>query len=388
MVASVDHLASSAGVAMLQQGGSAADAAVAASAVVAVTCPHLCGMGGDLFALVHDGTAPPAALNASGRAGSGADAERLRPTGYTTMPFTGDIRSASRARLRRRMAGAARAVRAAAARRGARPGHRATRRAGSRPRRCWPRPCCCCATSPAPTTSPADGRLRSGDRGAPPGRRTRPGGNRRPRTRRLLPRARSARDCSSSATASTRAADLAQPLADWVEPLHVRVWDHDVWTIPPNSQGYLTLLGAADRRRARAARRRPRTARWAHLLVEAARAAAHDRPSVLHEGADVSTLLDDAEVARRRALIDPSHRTTAARARRRRRHDVPVRGRPRPHGRVADPVERVGVRVARCSSRRPASACTTAASASRSSPAIPRSTGRAAGRRTRWRPRW
>src|SRR5881394_1678396 len=94
MVASVDHLASAAGVFMLEQGGSAADAAVAASAVLAVTTPHMCGMGGDLFALVHDGASPPAALNASGRAGSGADAERLRSQGHTDMPFVESLHSA------------------------------------------------------------------------------------------------------------------------------------------------------------------------------------------------------------------------------------------------------------------------------------------------------
>src|SRR5687768_4419317 len=95
MVCSVDHLASSAGVDVLRAGGSAVDAAVAASAVLAVTCPHLCGMGGDLFALVHQpGEPAPAALNASGRAGSGADPERLRAEGHATMPFHGDLRSA------------------------------------------------------------------------------------------------------------------------------------------------------------------------------------------------------------------------------------------------------------------------------------------------------
>src|SRR3954454_8472285 len=77
MVAAVDHLAANAGVAMLRNGGSAADAAVAASAVMAVTSQHMCGMGGDLFALVHTpGDAAPATLNASGRSGSGADAQR------------------------------------------------------------------------------------------------------------------------------------------------------------------------------------------------------------------------------------------------------------------------------------------------------------------------
>ena len=70
MVCTVDHLASGAGVAMLRAGGSAADAAVAASAVLAVTTQHMCGMGGDLFAIVHHERGAPAVLNASGRSWS------------------------------------------------------------------------------------------------------------------------------------------------------------------------------------------------------------------------------------------------------------------------------------------------------------------------------
>src|SRR5690606_34951514 len=94
-VCSVDARASTAGAALLDAGGSAADAAVAASAVLAVISPHLCGMGGDLFALVHvPGSAEPLALDASGRAGSGADPARLRSEGHRTMPFSGDVRSA------------------------------------------------------------------------------------------------------------------------------------------------------------------------------------------------------------------------------------------------------------------------------------------------------
>src|SRR4051794_5466685 len=80
MVCSVDHLASSAGVAMLRAGGSAADAAIACSAVLAVTTQHSCGMGGDLFALVHDGRGVDC-LNSSGRAGSGADPDAMRAAG-------------------------------------------------------------------------------------------------------------------------------------------------------------------------------------------------------------------------------------------------------------------------------------------------------------------
>ncbi|MDP6863776.1 MAG: gamma-glutamyltransferase, partial [Acidimicrobiales bacterium] len=67
MVCSIDHLASGAGVSVLRKGGSAADAAIAASAVLAVTSQHMCGVGGDLWALVHvPGEPKPFALNASG----------------------------------------------------------------------------------------------------------------------------------------------------------------------------------------------------------------------------------------------------------------------------------------------------------------------------------
>ena len=40
------------------------------------------------------------------------------------------------------------------------------------------------------------------------------------------------------------AEDLARSLAQWDEPLRLRVWDHDLWTMPPPSQGYLTLASA------------------------------------------------------------------------------------------------------------------------------------------------
>src|SRR5207253_8192799 len=75
IVCTVDQLASSAGVALLRAGGSAADAAIAASAVLAVTTQHMCGLGGDLVAVVHPGRGRgrPESLLAIGRAGAGAD---------------------------------------------------------------------------------------------------------------------------------------------------------------------------------------------------------------------------------------------------------------------------------------------------------------------------
>ena len=94
MVCSTDHLASDAGVALLRKGGSAADAAIGASAVLAVTNQHMCGVGGDLWALVHvPGQPRPLALNASGRSGSGADIKTITADALSSMPFHKDPRS-------------------------------------------------------------------------------------------------------------------------------------------------------------------------------------------------------------------------------------------------------------------------------------------------------
>jgi gamma-glutamyltranspeptidase/glutathione hydrolase len=53
-VASPHYLASSAGLAVLASGGNASDAAIAMNLVLAVVYPHMCGLGGDLIAMVWD----------------------------------------------------------------------------------------------------------------------------------------------------------------------------------------------------------------------------------------------------------------------------------------------------------------------------------------------
>jgi gamma-glutamyltranspeptidase / glutathione hydrolase len=92
-VASADSLATQAGLRACALGGNAVDAAIATSAAIAVTGPHLCGLGGDLFALVHEPGRPVAALNASGRAGSGADPAALRADDHRRMPFAMHVAS-------------------------------------------------------------------------------------------------------------------------------------------------------------------------------------------------------------------------------------------------------------------------------------------------------
>ena len=72
-----DHpLASAAGMAVLREGGNAIDAAIATAAVLAVVRPHMNGVGGDAFALIHQpGSSEVHALNGSGRAGEVATPE-------------------------------------------------------------------------------------------------------------------------------------------------------------------------------------------------------------------------------------------------------------------------------------------------------------------------
>ncbi len=69
-VAAAHPLAVDAGVAMLAAGGSALDAAVAAQAVICVVMPQAAGLGGDLLALVHDGSGVRA-VNGTGRSPAG-----------------------------------------------------------------------------------------------------------------------------------------------------------------------------------------------------------------------------------------------------------------------------------------------------------------------------
>jgi gamma-glutamyltranspeptidase/glutathione hydrolase len=67
MVATSSPQAALAGLAALDRGGNACDAALAAAGMLAVCEPNQCGPGGDLFAIVVQDGRPPVGLNASGR---------------------------------------------------------------------------------------------------------------------------------------------------------------------------------------------------------------------------------------------------------------------------------------------------------------------------------
>jgi len=89
IVASEHPLASQAGAMVLSQGGHAVDAAIAANAVMGVVCPMMCGIGGDLFAIVREADGRLHGVNASGWAPARLTPAFLEGPGKGGMPRSG-----------------------------------------------------------------------------------------------------------------------------------------------------------------------------------------------------------------------------------------------------------------------------------------------------------
>jgi gamma-glutamyltranspeptidase/glutathione hydrolase len=87
MVAASNPLASQAGLQILREGGTAADAAVATAAMLNVTEPASTGIGGDCFALYYDAkTKQVTALNGSGCSPAALNLADLHSRGWSEMP--------------------------------------------------------------------------------------------------------------------------------------------------------------------------------------------------------------------------------------------------------------------------------------------------------------
>ncbi len=90
VVASSQPLATGAGLAVLQSGGNAIDAAVTTAAMLNVVEPMMTGIGGDMFAIVWLADEQRmVGLNASGRAGALMTREELVARGHENMPRSG-----------------------------------------------------------------------------------------------------------------------------------------------------------------------------------------------------------------------------------------------------------------------------------------------------------
>jgi len=91
VVASEHPIASVIGAEVLKRGGNAFDAAVATSLALAVTLPHLGGLGGDFFALARLSSGEIVFINGSGYAPSKLTPELVRSRGFSSMPRRGPL---------------------------------------------------------------------------------------------------------------------------------------------------------------------------------------------------------------------------------------------------------------------------------------------------------
>ncbi|QOJ15172.1 MAG: gamma-glutamyltransferase family protein [Planctomycetia bacterium] len=312
MVATSQPLASAAALRVLQHGGSAADAAIAANAVLGVVEPTGCGIGGDLFAIVWDArSASLAGLCASGSAPAAATLDVVRsacPGSFipddgplsVTVPgcvdgwFTLHQRY-GRLPMRELLAPAIEHARdgfpvseiiadhwaAGAARLGGQPGFSAVFLPGGR--------------------APGKGDLFANPALADTLERIARGGCDEFYRGTIAERL----DAFCRATGCLlRASDLAAHGSEWVQPWSTRYRDVEVWELPPAGQGVVALQMLRLLNGLNVRRMGHNSADYLHTLVEIKKLAYADRAAYIGGSPDslalARAMLDDAYVAARR----------------------------------------------------------------------------------------
>jgi gamma-glutamyltranspeptidase/glutathione hydrolase len=316
MVAASQPLAAAAGLRVLQEGGNAIDAAITTAAVLNVVEPMMCGIGGDLFALVYHAESEKLyGLNATGRAGSLSSATKLREQGLTHMPSSGILSVTVP---------------------GALDGWEQLRsRFGTRPLAELLEPAIHYAEEGFPVSQIiatdwqfSVAKLRrhpdSADTYLIDGRAPRHGEIFRSpdlaKTFRKIAEegpdvfykgeiARAIADFVLSEGGSVTYEDLTNHRSDWVDPISTSYRDFTVYQIPPNSQGFvalemLNILEGYD-----LGKLGHNSSDYLHLLIEAKKLAFADREAYLADPekspVPVEKLLSKEYAKARRALIDP-----------------------------------------------------------------------------------
>lgn len=298
MAITVDGLATTTALEVMRRGGCAVDAAIAANAVLGVTLPNQCGLGGDLFALVHRPGELPTALEAAGRAGSGADPEPMRARGLlavprdeaasVTVPGCVDGWVALHEKYGRLPLPDLLAPAIDYAQAGFPASPFLAHTISNRP-------------EIAREITGADGTVSRGTTL-----------RRRGLARVLTAIADGGRDAfylGEFGSALRRCADqftqadLEASQARWARALRSEAFGSVLWTSQPPTSGYLTLAAAwiADQLDLPTD---TEDTQWAHLLVESMRQAAFDRSDVLADGVDGAALLTAERLAPRCAAID------------------------------------------------------------------------------------
>ena len=307
------HLSAEAGRHILAAGGNAVDAAVAAVAAQGVVAPETCGIGGDLFALIHaPGWDRPRALNASGTSGSNVDAGALRVDGVesisgdhpasVTIPGCVDGFSELMSSLGSLSLGDALRPAIDLASGGF--------EASTEQSMAFSRRAAVYSDNPAvadfyPGGSPVEPGVavrrpnlaETLETVAESGRQAFYGG-------------RPGEDISAAVGGLITLDDMESNQAAWVDPIATRAAGLDAWTIPPNSQGYLgpgtlavfEMLDPPDDRD---------DPLWWHLLIEAYRCLAWERDDLVSDPETVALpaelLLDHARLARAAGSVSRQH---------------------------------------------------------------------------------
>ena len=305
------RLATSSALDVIRAGGNAVDAAIAANAVLGMVLPTTCGVGGDLFAIVHrPGMTRPEVLNASGRGGSGLDASAIRAAGHATIPLRDPAAIT--------VPGCVDGWEALAARHGTRPlaelltpaiafgeqGFEVTAELASDLTRSQS---IVFGQPSATALYPGDGPPASG------------AVLRRPDLARTLAGIAAAGRAAfyegpvaQAIVAATgrilTADDLAANTSDWVEPAGADLFGLTGWTVPPNSQGYLTIA-ALMLIEALGPPPDPEDPAFHHTVIEAYRAVAWERDGLVadprHIPLSAAVLLDPERVMARARFIVP-----------------------------------------------------------------------------------
>jgi gamma-glutamyltranspeptidase / glutathione hydrolase len=319
MIATSQPLASAAGLKVLQDGGNAIDAAIAAAAVLAVVEPTMTGIGGDLFAIVYDGkTKKLRGLNASGRSAYAATPEAFAARRLAQIPQNG-VYSVS-------VPGVVDGWATLASTYGRIPLARTLA------------PAIDYAKNGFAVSEIISGQWKGSEHKLaadpaaaatflPNGRAPRPGeifAN--PKLAATLEQiAEGGRDAfyrgpiAAAIVADMKkrdglldARDFAEHRSDWVDPISTNYRGYDVYELPPNTQGLVVLemLNILEGYDVKAMG--PNSADYLHRLVEAKRIAFADRAAYLADidsvpASVLRTLISKEYASARRKEIDPSH---------------------------------------------------------------------------------
>jgi gamma-glutamyltranspeptidase / glutathione hydrolase len=297
-VVSPHRLSAEAGRRVLESGGNAVDSAIAVVAAQGVVAPETCGLGGDLFALVHHRDWDrPRALNSSGRAGANADGSGLSgdriPEDHplvVTVPGCVDGLVALSNQLGRLPLGDALQPAIELARKGF-PASREQAQAFRAKAAVY-------RHNPAVASFyPGGEPVRVGDHVTRPELASTLEALATTGDRDTFYLGLPGEDIITAVGGLITKEDLGVNQAEWVEPVGCGVFGATAWTMPPNSQGYLgpatlavfEMLDPPDD---------PSDPRWWHLMIEAYRSLAWERDDLATDPA--TTPMTPAD------LVDPA----------------------------------------------------------------------------------